>query len=82
MFNKKDRYRHVRDFKYICNDVEPPSHIGWLIPMIGWRVVLTGGRSAKPCFERRVPHPRYMTFGEMVRYTKELGYDYFPEDRS
>jgi hypothetical protein len=74
----KDRYRHLRNSTYICNECGA-TFTYWLVHPDDWEASGFEWKAVcKPCFEKRVPHPRYMTFEELNRYTEENGYTFFP----
>lgn len=69
----RDRYRHLRNSTYICNecgDIFTHWQVhddDWVASGFDWKVV------CKPCFEKRVPSPRYMTLEEYEQYSNEPG---------
>jgi len=64
MTNRKDKYRHFRNSKYICNECGTPFTY-WLVRDDDWATSGFDWKAVgKPCFEKRVPNPHYMTFEE------------------
>jgi hypothetical protein len=80
MFDKKDRYRHLRDIKYICNECGT-TFTYWRVHDDDWNASGFDWKAVcKFCFEKRVPNPRYLTFEEYCQWhIKEFGFTFYPE---